>query len=249
VGHRPNARTGFAHGVFTPSFAADGHLMATTADDNTVRLWALPSGRPVGSVLRYPTVGEVSLSPDGRTLAVTVPEGVANLGVRIVDVATRRQRASLFGDETIWDQARFTPDGRFLVGGSWKGWARLWSTDTWKPASRQLTGHAGAILGQSMSPDGRTLATGSADGTIRLWDLATEQPLGAALPGLPNRGVIPLFSPDGAHLFAVYDTGRAYRWDIRPSSWARQACAVAGRRLTRSEWGDALPDRAYDPAC
>jgi WD40 repeat protein/DNA-binding SARP family transcriptional activator len=249
VGHRPNARTAFAHGVFTPSFAADGHLMATTADDHTVRLWALPSGRPVGSVLRYPTVGDVSLSPDGRTLAVTVPEGVANLGVRIVDVATRQQRASLFGDEAIWDLARFTPDGRFLVGGSWKGWVRLWSTDTWKPASRPLSGHAGAILGQSMSPDGRTLATGSADGTIRLWDLRTEQPLGAALPGLPNRGVIPQFSPDGAHLFAVYDTGRAYRWDVRPSSWARQACAVAGRRLTRSEWEDALPDQAYDPAC
>ena len=249
VGHRPNARTAFAHGVFTPSFAADGHLMATTADDDTVRLWALPSGRPVGSVLRYPTVGDVSLSPDGRTLAVTVPEGVADPGVRIVDVATHRQRASLFGDEAIWDVARFTPDGRFLVGGSWKGWVRLWSTDTWKPASRPLTGHAGAILGQSMSPDGRTLATGSADGTIRLWDLRTEQPLGAALPGLPNRGVIPQFSPDGAHLFAVYDTGRAYRWDVRPSSWARQACAVAGRQLTRSEWEDALPDRAYDPAC
>ena len=249
VGHRPHARTAFAHGVFTPSFAADGHLMATTADDNTVRLWALPSGRPVGSVLRYPTVGDVSLSPDGRTLAVTVPEGVANPGVRIVDVATRRQRASLFGDEAIWDLARFTPDGRFLVGGSWKGWVRLWSTDTWKPASRPLTGHAGAILGQSMSPDGRTLATGSADGTIRLWDLRTEQPLGTALPGLPNRGVIPQFSPDGAHLFAVYDTGRAYRWDVRPSSWARHACAVAGRQLTRSEWKDALPDRAYDPAC
>jgi WD40 repeat protein/DNA-binding SARP family transcriptional activator len=249
VGHRPDARTAFAHGVFTPSFAADGRLMATTADDHTVRLWALPSGRPVGPVLRYPTVGDVSLSPDGRTLAVTVPEGVANPGVRIVDVATRRQRASLFGDEAIWDVARFTPDGRFLVGGSWKGWVRLWSTDTWKPASRPLTGHAGAILGQSMSPDGRTLATGSADGTIRLWDLRTEQPLGAALPGLPNRGVIPQFSPDGAHLFAVYDTGRAYRWDVRPSSWARHACAVAGRRLTRSEWEDALPDRAYDPAC
>ena len=249
VGHRPHARTGFAHGVFTPSFAADGHLMATAADDNTVRLWALPSGRPLGSVLHYPIVGDVSLSPDGRTLAVTVQEGVANPGVRIIDVATHRQRASLFGDETIWDQARLTPDGRFLVGGSWKGWVRLWSTDTWKPASRQLIGHAGAILGQSMSPDGRTLATGSADGTIRLWDLRTEEPLGAALPGLPNRGVIPLFSPDGAHLFAIYDTGRAYRWDVRPTSWARQACAVAGRRLTRPEWKDALPDRAYDPAC
>ena len=66
---------------------------------------------------------------------------------------------------------------------------------------------------------------------------------------MPNRVVEPEFTPDGAYLFAITDAGRAYRWDIRPSSWARHACAVAGRKLTRGEWADALPDRDYDPAC
>jgi hypothetical protein len=28
-------------------------------------------------------------------------------------------------------------------------------------------------------------------------------------------------------------------------SWARHACAVAGRTLTRTEWQDALPERDY----
>jgi hypothetical protein len=60
---------------------------------------------------------------------------------------------------------------------------------------------------------------------------------------------MPQFSPDGAYLFAISDAGRAYRWDVRPSSWARHACAVAGRKLTRSEWAEALPERDYDPAC
>jgi WD40 repeat protein len=191
----------------------------------------------------------VSLSPDGKTLAVTVPLHARDTGIQIFDVKTHRRLASLSGDESVWDLARFTPDGRFLVGGSWKGWARLWSTKTWKPASRLLTGHSGAVLWQSVSPDGQTLATGSADGTIRLWDLPTQRPLGAPLPGVPNRGVVPQFSPDGAHLFAIYDTGRAYRWDVRPSAWAQHACAVAGRRLTRSVWEDALPNRDYEPAC
>jgi hypothetical protein len=66
---------------------------------------------------------------------------------------------------------------------------------------------------------------------------------------VPNRVVEPRFTPDGAHLFAITDAGRAYRWDVRPSSWARHACAVAGRRLTRTEWNDALPGRDYAPAC
>ena len=58
-----------------------------------------------------------------------------------------------------------------------------------------------------------------------------------------------MFTPDGAFLFATTDAGQAYRWDVRPSSWARHACAVAGRTLTRSEWNDVLPGRDYAPAC
>jgi WD40 repeat protein len=186
----------------------------------------------------------VSLSPDGRTLAVTT-----QLGIEIFDVATRRRRTLLPGSETVKWLARFTPDGRFIVGGSTEGWARLWSTETWRPATRVLVGHTAEVIGQSTSPDGHTLATGSTDGTIRLFDLATQRPLGAPLPGLANRLVAPQFTPDGAYLLAITDAGRAYRWDVRPSSWARHACAVAGRQLTRSEWADVLPERDYDPAC
>jgi hypothetical protein len=55
--------------------------------------------------------------------------------------------------------------------------------------------------------------------------------------------------PDGAHLLVVTNGGRAYRWDVRPASWARHACAVAGRPLSRAEWVEALGDRPYRPAC
>ena len=240
--------------VFTPSFSADGRLMATANGDfndradAVVRLWSLPSGRPVGPPLRLPWVGDVSLSPDGRTLAITTGDRNDNGGVEIVDAATHR-RTSLPGTGTVSDLVRFTPDGRFIVAGSWKGWARLWSTKTWKPATRMFIGHAGRVEWQSTSPDGRTLATGGPDGTIRLWDLRTQQPFGAPLPALPNHYAIPQFTPDGAYLFAITDAGRAYRWDVRPSSWARHACDVAGRTLTPAEWQDALPERNYAPAC
>ena len=114
--------------------------MATAGDDpgdrndGVVRLWTLPSGDPAGRPLRYPTVGDISLSPDGRRLAVTRPPSG---GVEIFDLAKRRRRASLLGAETVWDLVRFTPDGRYLVGGSYKGWARLWSVEEPAPQLRR----------------------------------------------------------------------------------------------------------------
>ena len=44
-------------------------------------------------------------------------------------------------------------------------------------------------------------------------------------------------------------TARGAVWDIDPESWARRACAVANRTLTREEWEEFLPGRPYEPAC
>ena len=58
-----------------------------------------------------------------------------------------------------------------------------------------------------------------------------------------------MFTRGGTHIAAVYESGQGFSWDVRPSSWARRACAVAGRPLTREEWNDALPGHSYEPAC
>jgi WD40 repeat protein/DNA-binding SARP family transcriptional activator len=243
-GYAANAR------IYTPGISADGHVMVTGADDGTVRIWALPSGREIGARLEFRGgIGDVSMSPDGRRFAVAGIERPHNPGVEIFDARTHRRVAALSQDESIWSLARFTPDGRYIVGGSFEGWVRLWSTKTWKPATHILRGHAGEVLWESMSPDGRTLATGGFDGTVRLWDLPTQREVGAPLPGLPGRLTVPQFTPDGRSLLAITDAGRAYLWDVRSSSWLRHACEVAGRTLTRAEWEDALPGRRYAPAC
>jgi hypothetical protein len=228
---------------WTPTFSADGRLMVTASSEVSVRLSGVRSGQPIGPPVYGRPGATASLSPDGRLLAVT-----NRPGIELLDVATRRRRASLSGD-FVPEFARFTADGRFLLVGSPDGWARLWSTETGRPTSPAFGGHAGAVIWGSVSPDGRTLATGSSEGTVRLWDLPTQLPLGAALPGMPNAAVHPEFTPDGDYLFVITDEGRAFRWDVRATSWTKHACAVAGRSLTRSEWQGALPERDYAPAC
>jgi WD40 repeat protein len=160
-----------------------------------------------------------------------------------------RRKATLAGSGSVWDVVAFTPDGRFVVGGSYKGWVRLWSASTFKPLPGTLPPHAGRVEQLSVSPDVHILATGGPESAVRLWDLRTETPFGAPLPALPGHGTAPVFSPDGTRLFVLTEGGVGYRWDVRPASWARYACAVAGRTLTLAEWEEALPGRAYAPAC
>ena len=38
-------------------------------------------------------------------------------------------------------------------------------------------------------------------------------------------------------------------WNVDPDRAEHQACALAGRALTRDEWRRYLGERAYDPAC
>jgi WD40 repeat protein len=236
--------------ILTPGISADGRLMVTASSDWTVRVWSVASGRQMGAPLKFDGgVGDVSMSPNGRRFAVAGIEGTDNPGVQVFDVATHRRVAALSQDESVWEFARFTPDGRYIVGGSVNGWARLWSTKTWQPATRILGGHSAELDWESISPDGRTLATSGFDGIVHMWDLPTQREVGAPPPGVPGRLTVPQFTPDGRSLLALTDAGRAYLWDVRPSAWMRQACMVAGRTLTRAEWHDALPGRPYQPAC
>jgi DNA-binding SARP family transcriptional activator/WD40 repeat protein len=234
--------------IWTPGMSADGSLLATASKDGTLRFWSLPDGRARGAPLRFPHgAADAQLSPNGRWLSVVAlnHENVQDR-LEIWDVR-RRQRVKTLRPPGGAGFGRFSPDGRFLAVGDLRGRVQAFTTATWKPATPSFAG--GRATWAAFTRDGRKLATGNTDGTVRLWDIATGQALGAPLPGIPNAQVVPIFTPDDTHLIAAYLNGRAYRWDIRPASLVRQACEVAGRRLTREEWDEFLPGREYAPKC
>jgi WD40 repeat protein len=225
---------GHAGAIFTPGISADGRLLATASDDGTVRLWSLPDGRPLGRSLRFPgrAVQDAQLSPDGRWLIVVTVDDTIERGTVEVWDARRRRRVHSRRVPGFPGTARFSPDGRRLAVGFRSGRTQLWSTTTWRRDARDLVGAASGIIGMAFTADGGTIVTGSDTGIVRLWDARTGAALSAPLPGEPSRLVVPYFTRDGTRLIASYDTGRAVLWDIRPASLVRQACAVAGRRLT-----------------
>jgi WD40 repeat protein len=208
-----------------------------------VRVWDVRRRETIASGGPGGFIADAGLSPDGRMVAATMQDG----GLEILSVPRLDSLRYIPAPPGRW--SRFSRDGRLLIHGDDKGRTWLYDTRTWKPRGRPISSGADSILTADLSPDGRTLAITSMDGATRLWDVVAGRPLGAPLPGRPNRAGAAFFIRRGTHLVTVYDDGHGYAWDVRPASWMRHACSVAGRGLTPAEWRDILPRHDYAPAC
>jgi WD40 repeat protein len=98
------------------TFSRDGRTLYSAGADRKALIWDLTGnrrlGRPTGY---YPMIARsVSLSADGRTMAVRIGVG-APVGVEIVDVATLRRRTRLPDSETVLAAVQFAPDGRYVA--------------------------------------------------------------------------------------------------------------------------------------
>jgi WD40 repeat protein/DNA-binding SARP family transcriptional activator len=241
LGARQIAHAGAARAL---TYSADGRWLASGAGDNFVLLWDARRRTAVESLVR--DVADLSLSNDGTLLAATLRHENFAGGLELYSVPEleliRTVRAPL---GTL---GRFSADGRSLIYGDREGGVWTFDTRTWKPRGRPLPGLV-PLVAADLSPDGRLLAITSVDGTARLWDVASRRPIGGTTLAVRSGDVVGAgFVHAGRELAVMHDRG-GYVWDVRPSSWERHACAVAGRTLTRAEWEDALPQREYAPAC
>ncbi|MGI9052631.1 MAG: BTAD domain-containing putative transcriptional regulator [Ilumatobacteraceae bacterium] len=189
-------------------------------------------------------IDAAAVSPDGSSLAISTFDPPA---IQTVDVDTGVSR-SLELPSPVFAMA-YSPDGTSLVAGDNAG--RLLRVD---PAELALVDdpapeHDGPVTNVRFAPDGTQFTSGSTDGTIVLWEAATGRPVGSLQPGSPNEQARAFWAPDGHTLLVMYEGGSVYAFDSRPASWLASACRTAGRQLSRAEWAELLPDRAYDPAC
>jgi DNA-binding SARP family transcriptional activator/WD40 repeat protein len=144
----------------------------------------------------------------------------------------------------------FSPDGRRIaITGENRD---LFVVDpTARAVSRDRIPVGSALLQVEWLADNRTVALGSSDGTLSLFDTERRQlrapPVSVAndsraahlhlVPGSPGEVV----AMSGERL------GR--RWPVDRKVWLEQACILAGRDLTRTEWTLYLPDHTYRPTC
>ncbi|MEU9115654.1 WD40 repeat domain-containing protein [Streptomyces sp. NPDC048483] len=207
-----------------PFTAADGRrLLATAADDHTVRIWDPLTGRAVGQPVTHESlVGAVAAfdaNGGGALLASADDAGT----VRVWDPLTGRDVAEhQTGHEgSVTAIAPFvTPDGRTLLAtvGDDRT-VRILDLLTGRVIGKPLTGHGAGVLSMVAftGPDGRALlATGSSDGEVRLWDALRGSPVGKPLTGHEHRvwALVAFHGPDNRLLLASGSQDHTVRvWD------------------------------------
>jgi AAA+ ATPase superfamily predicted ATPase len=183
------------------AFSANGQILASANDDNTVKLWSPPTGVLLRTQADHQLlVWSVAFNAGGQTLA----SASLDKTVKLWNVATGNLLRTLVGHQGSVRSVAFNPDGQTLASASLDKTVKLWNVAT-GALLRTLAGHQGPLWSVAFSPDGQTLASASEDNTVKLWNPATGA-LFRTLAGHKNTVRSVAFSRDGETLAsASYD--------------------------------------------
>jgi WD40 repeat protein/tetratricopeptide (TPR) repeat protein len=221
--------------VLDAAFSPDGTLVATASSvgrtpaernplrfetdgkGGNVQIWDWKTGQRLAGPI--PTPGEprgLAFRPDGRMLAVVC----ADYRVLLVDPKTgavkhqldpgQRSRPQNANQWLSNGEARFSPDGRFLVTWEMSPHVHVWDPD--RGELLHTLQHNERIGYVDFSPtDPTLLATNGWGSDARVWDLRTGKLL---VPLKHPRWVAKVrFSPDGKELLSIADDGLLRSWD------------------------------------
>ncbi|HKB00826.1 MAG TPA: sigma-70 family RNA polymerase sigma factor [Gemmataceae bacterium] len=200
----------------------DGRLFALDTQTHK-ELWriGLPTDRD------YDAAVALTVSADGRQVARGMRRGGRTgdwgYGLQVVDVATGQpvkiadvsEQKGKGGLPDLMD-ARYTPDGRFLVLVSRNGRVQVRHSDSLAELSSWMTGSK-YTLALDVSPDGRLVVTGDDAGAAHVFELLTGK-LVTSVRG--HRGTLASVrvSPDGKLLATGGYDQVAYTWSLKPAA-------------------------------
>ncbi len=92
--------------------------------------------------------------------------------LKLWDLATGEEVATLTGHSDSVNAVAITPDGKQAVSASGDNTLKLWDLATGEELAT-LTGHSSSVKAVAITPDGKQAVSASEDKTLKLWNLAT----------------------------------------------------------------------------
>ncbi len=136
-------------------------------------------------------VNALSLSPDGRWLAIACDDGK----VKLWRVESGDELRVLAGHTGAVYALTFSPDSRRLATGSLDETIRLWEIRSGQEI-QTFRGHSEWVNALAFSPDGTRIVSAGRDGTVRIWDVQSGSSL-RVISDYPSEVFTVALSPDG----------------------------------------------------
>lgn len=200
------------------AFSPDGEQCAVS-DQNSICRLRLPRRHLFGHV-PFEAWG-VAFSPDG-TLATCGDDST----IRLWNTRTGEQPASLRSALGLLFAVAWSPDGRTIATGDYKGKVRLWAAQDGK-VLKVLEAHEKSSRALLFSPDGKYLVTAGDDARVRIWDLPSGTLL-RTLEGHPYKVSCLALAPDGTTLVGGGRADRLTVWNPSTGALLRTIKAVDG---------------------
>lgn len=184
-----------------------GDRIASSAQDNTARVWDAETKEQLLQLPHGNWVRSVQFSADDRLIVTSSDDST----IRVWDAET--------GDELHKIKARdrafgavFNGAGDQVLAGTADGTARIIDVASGKTV-QEFVGHLGIVTSAIFSPDGNSVLTTSTDSTVRFWDVASGVEI-VQLAG--HRGYVrrAAFSPGGDRLVTASSDRSARVWNV-----------------------------------
>lgn len=179
-------------GRFALAFSPNGARLATSSDDNTIKIWDLASRTVVHTLAGHVnSVSDIAFSPDGRWLA----SGSLDRTVKLWHPATGAQVRTFDGHKRGVGEVLFSPRGDTLASVGFGAGLDFWDPERGirRAELAHDPKHTSAV---AFAPDGLMLAAGDTNGEIQLFDTAAATPV-AILTGHTGAVHRLRFSPAG----------------------------------------------------
>jgi WD40 repeat protein len=239
LSHRPEPVEGEAEGLNTEAvtgealfvfhhrgwvelvaWSPDGSRIATSGEDNTVKVWDAATGVELLTFLA-PNVVDMAWSPSSDRLLVASQDGTAK--IRDLDptlLSLPGREIQYFGFEMWSIRAAWSPTGDRVARGYEDGTAKVWgistTLDTGMVTAEEaviLTGHTLPVYDITWSPSGDRIVTGGGDGKIKVWDATSGRELNA-LNFFGDEALVIKWSPDGRRIATASWEGLPAVWDL-----------------------------------